>query len=128
MRRIEGAHELSCNALRWRKGNKTQEAVQAENKKDHARQIAGNCGSDSHNRVLLLNWQPFHGVNHIDVNMIDEVCLWRIQVFMTQGIPESDHVWLVRIKAVRAVTRYASAGIEDTGLGDSDFRVLEVLL
>ena len=32
------------------------------------------------------------------------------------------------IKAMRALTRYAAAGIEDTGLGDSDFRVLEVLL
>ena len=47
---------------------------------------------------------------------------------MTQGIPESDHVWLVMIKAVRALTRYASAGIQGTGLGESDFRVLEVLL
>jgi MarR family 2-MHQ and catechol resistance regulon transcriptional repressor len=26
------------------------------------------------------------------------------------------------------MTRYAAAGIEDTGLGDSDFRVLDVLL
>jgi len=32
------------------------------------------------------------------------------------------------IKAMRALTRYATAGIEDTGLGNSDFRVLEVLL
>src|SRR5436853_7675576 len=48
--------------------------------------------------------------------------------FMAQGIPEADHVWLVMIKAMRARTRYASAGIADTGLGDSDFRVLEVLL
>src|SRR6266851_2357752 len=47
---------------------------------------------------------------------------------MTQGIQESDHVWLVMMKAMRALTRYAAAGIEDTGLGDSDFRVLEVLL
>ena len=47
---------------------------------------------------------------------------------MAQGIPESEHVWLVLIKAVRALARYASAGIKDTGLGDSDFRVLEVLL
>src|SRR3954469_8700205 len=48
--------------------------------------------------------------------------------FMAKSIPESDHVWLVMIKAVRALTRYASADIQDTGLGDSDFRVLEVLL
>lgn len=47
---------------------------------------------------------------------------------MTQGIQDPDHVWLVMIKAMRALTRYAAAGIEDTGLGDSDFRVLEVLL
>jgi MarR family 2-MHQ and catechol resistance regulon transcriptional repressor len=32
------------------------------------------------------------------------------------------------MKAMRALTRYAGAGIEDTGLGDTDFRVLEVLL
>src|SRR5579863_1789728 len=47
---------------------------------------------------------------------------------MTHGSQESSHVWLVMLKAMRALTRYASAGIEDTGLGDSDFRVLEVLL
>jgi MarR family transcriptional regulator, 2-MHQ and catechol-resistance regulon repressor len=47
---------------------------------------------------------------------------------MAQGIPEPDHVWLVMMKAMRALTRYAAAGIEDTGLGDSDFRVLEALL
>src|ERR1700754_3613501 len=46
---------------------------------------------------------------------------------MAQEIQETDHVWLVMIKAMRALTRYATAGIEETGLGDSDFRVLEVL-
>lgn len=47
---------------------------------------------------------------------------------MARGNHESDHVWLVMIKAMRALTRYAAASIEDTGLGSSDFRVLEVLL
>src|SRR6266568_2851625 len=47
---------------------------------------------------------------------------------MAQGIKGSDHVWLVMMKAMRALTRYAAAGIKDTGLGDSDFPVLEVLL
>jgi MarR family transcriptional regulator, 2-MHQ and catechol-resistance regulon repressor len=47
---------------------------------------------------------------------------------MAQDTQDSDHVWLVIIKAMQALTRYAAAGIEDTGLGDSDFRVLEVLL
>jgi MarR family 2-MHQ and catechol resistance regulon transcriptional repressor len=48
--------------------------------------------------------------------------------FMAKGIRGPDHVWLVMMKAMRALTRYAAAGIEDTGLGDSDFRVLEALL
>ncbi|MGD0131697.1 MAG: MarR family transcriptional regulator [Bryobacteraceae bacterium] len=47
---------------------------------------------------------------------------------MAHGIQEASHVWLVMLEAMRALTRYAAAGIEDTGLGDSDFRVLEVLL
>jgi len=47
---------------------------------------------------------------------------------MAQGVQASDHVWLVLMKAMRALTRYAAAGIEDTGLGESDFGVLEVLL
>jgi len=44
---------------------------------------------------------------------------------MTQ---ETDHVWLIMMKAMRALTRYAAAGIEETGLGLSDFGVLELLL
>src|SRR5437016_11399779 len=47
---------------------------------------------------------------------------------MTRGFQGTDHAWLVMMKAVRALKRYAAAGIEGTGLGDSDFRVLEVLL
>ena len=47
---------------------------------------------------------------------------------MSRGIQGTDHVWLVMMKAMRALTRYAAAGIEETGLGLSDFAVLEVLL
>src|SRR6266853_2952560 len=52
----------------------------------------------------------------------------RFRNLMAHGVQETSHVWLVMLKAMRALTRYAAAGIEDTGLGDSDFRVLEVLL
>jgi MarR family transcriptional regulator, 2-MHQ and catechol-resistance regulon repressor len=48
--------------------------------------------------------------------------------FMTRGFQGTDHAWLVMMKAMRALTRYAAAGIEETGLGLSDFGVLEVLL
>jgi MarR family 2-MHQ and catechol resistance regulon transcriptional repressor len=47
---------------------------------------------------------------------------------MAQSIQEPEHVWLVMMKAMRALSRYAAAGIEETGLGLSDFGVLEVLL
>ena len=47
---------------------------------------------------------------------------------MAKGIQEPEHVWLVMMKAMRALTRYAAAGIEETGLGLSDFGILEVLL
>jgi MarR family 2-MHQ and catechol resistance regulon transcriptional repressor len=47
---------------------------------------------------------------------------------MIQGGQGPEHVWLVMMKAMRALTRYAAAGIEETGLGLSDFGVLEVLL
>jgi MarR family 2-MHQ and catechol resistance regulon transcriptional repressor len=47
---------------------------------------------------------------------------------MAQRNQEPEHVWLVMMKAMRALTRYAAAGIEETGLGLSDFGVLEVLL
>ena len=47
---------------------------------------------------------------------------------MIQGNQKPEHVWLVMMKAMRALTRYAAAGIEETGLGLSDFGVLEILL
>jgi hypothetical protein len=47
---------------------------------------------------------------------------------MARDTQERDHVRLIMVKAMRALTRYAAAGIEETGLGLSDFGVLEVLL
>jgi MarR family 2-MHQ and catechol resistance regulon transcriptional repressor len=52
----------------------------------------------------------------------------RFRFFMAQGTQEPEHVWLVMMKAMRALTRFAAAGIEETGLGLSDFGVLEALL
>src|SRR3984957_6259218 len=52
----------------------------------------------------------------------------RFRFSMIRGNQETDHVWLVMMKAMRALTRYAAADIEETGLGLSDFAVLEVLL
>jgi MarR family 2-MHQ and catechol resistance regulon transcriptional repressor len=47
---------------------------------------------------------------------------------MKKNAPEPVHVWLVMLKAMQAVGSFAAARIEESGIGDSDFRVLEVLL
>ncbi len=47
---------------------------------------------------------------------------------MKKDVPTPVHTWLVMMKAMRAITRYAVTDLEKSGLGDSDFRVLEVLL
>src|SRR5580704_17702230 len=52
----------------------------------------------------------------------------RFRFLMTRSAQGTDHVWLVMMKAMRALTRYAAAGNADTGLGLSDFGVLELLL
>jgi MarR family 2-MHQ and catechol resistance regulon transcriptional repressor len=56
--------------------------------------------------------------------------LGRIRIFMKKDAPEPIHVFLVMLKAMKAITRYAGAsvGIEQGSLCESDFRVLEVLL
>jgi MarR family 2-MHQ and catechol resistance regulon transcriptional repressor len=66
---------------------------------------------------------------YIDIKIIDDgILLGDSGIFVTRGNQGTDHVWLVMMKAMRALTRYAAAGIEETGLGLSDFGVLEVLL
>src|SRR6476646_12200558 len=47
---------------------------------------------------------------------------------MKKHAPTPMHTWLVMLKSMQAMTRYAMAGLEKSGLGDSDFRVLEVQL
>jgi MarR family 2-MHQ and catechol resistance regulon transcriptional repressor len=71
---------------------------------------------------------PLYDVKYIDAKRLDLGILQRDAVFMTRSNQGTDHAWLVMMKAMRALTRYAAAGIAETGLGLSDFGVLEVLL
>jgi MarR family 2-MHQ and catechol resistance regulon transcriptional repressor len=41
---------------------------------------------------------------------------------------DGGHLWLVMLKAYHAMEAHAMASLENCGLGQSDFRVLEVLL
>lgn len=47
---------------------------------------------------------------------------------MKKSPSEPVHVWLVMLKATQAILKHVHAGIHAAGIGDSDFRVLEVLL
>src|ERR1041384_51484 len=47
---------------------------------------------------------------------------------MKEDSPTPVHVWLVMMKAVQAITRYGLENLEESGLGLSDFAVLELLL
>src|SRR5882724_10491370 len=38
------------------------------------------------------------------------------------------HCWLILVKAFRAAAKYLHAGLEETGIDDTDFRILEALL
>jgi len=53
-----------------------------------------------------------------------------IHIFMEdrKRPPEALHAWLIMLKAWQSISRYVLPTMIEGGLGDSDFRVLEVLL
>jgi MarR family 2-MHQ and catechol resistance regulon transcriptional repressor len=55
--------------------------------------------------------------------------LERDAFFMERGkTPEAIHTWNMMLKALRAIRQFVLPPILEEGLGDSDFRVLDVLL
>ena len=47
---------------------------------------------------------------------------------MKRNSADPVHCWLVWMKAFQASAKYLYAGLEETGLDDTDFRILEALL
>jgi MarR family 2-MHQ and catechol resistance regulon transcriptional repressor len=47
---------------------------------------------------------------------------------MAKNSQDPIHCWLVLMKAFHAAAKYLYAGLEETGIDDTDFRILEVLL
>ena len=65
----------------------------------------------------------------ISIYSADGVCCARRRnASMSSARSDPVRVWHVMNKAAQAIERYALKGILQSGLGDSDFRVLEVLL
>jgi len=67
---------------------------------------------------------------HIDIDIYDVEYNHRIHIFMEERKrpPEALHTWLIMLKAWQSITHYLLPTMMDEGLGESDFRVLEVLL
>ena len=72
----------------------------------------------------------------IDVKSIYvDTLLWTLVIqkgqnslLMDKNSSDPVHCWLVWSKAFRAALKYLSAGLEETGLDNTDFRILEALL
>ena len=58
------------------------------------------------------------------------IIMTEIQILMAQQkkAPEATHAWLVMLKASQAIARYLRPSMSAECLGESDFRVLELLL
>jgi MarR family 2-MHQ and catechol resistance regulon transcriptional repressor len=74
-------------------------------------------------------------LHHIEVNyiVVNTIGPWYDEGYdrvacMKKDAPTPVHTWLVLMKATQAITRYVLAELGESGLGVSDFAVLEVLL
>ena len=47
---------------------------------------------------------------------------------MKKNSADPVHCWLVLVKALQAASKYLYAGLAETGIDDTDFRILEALL
>lgn len=66
----------------------------------------------------------------IDIDIYDVEYNGRDSSFMgtSKRSPEALHSWLIMLKAWHSMSRYLLPSLLDKGLGESDFRVLEILL
>ena len=67
---------------------------------------------------------------YIDIDISDVEYNEAIHIFMEdrKRPPEALHAWLIMLKAWQSMSRYHLPALLAEGLGESDFRVLEVLL
>lgn len=66
----------------------------------------------------------------IDIDLYDVEYNGGIQIFMgnRKRSPDALHAWLIMLKAWQSMSRYVLPTLVEEGVGESDFRVLEVLL
>jgi DNA-binding MarR family transcriptional regulator len=73
---------------------------------------------------------PIADIIYIDIDISDVEHNDGIHIFMEdrKRPPEALHAWLIMLKAWQSMSRYVLPTLLEEGLGESDFRVLEVLL
>jgi MarR family transcriptional regulator, 2-MHQ and catechol-resistance regulon repressor len=120
----ERPDELTGGSGGRRRGNEVEEAVQSEDQKDEAKKKTSDDSSDFHVSMFLLD------LKYIDINIYSVNRQFSMRRKETSEMQDSTgvHVWLVLMKAFQALIPHAEESIKRTELGDSDFRVLEVLL
>src|SRR5258707_13473236 len=99
-----------------------QETIQAEDQEDHSCQVSGDCRCGFHTGSAPVERSVLLTTTILTPIQLMTYSFGRFRLFMTQRAEKTDHVWLVMIKAMHALTRYAAAGIEGTGIDNSDFR------
>ena len=80
--------------------------------------------------AMVASLLYFIDLTHIDIDIYDVEYNHRIHIFMKehQKPLEALHTWLIMLKAWQSMSRYLLPPLLEEGLGESDFRVLEVLL
>lgn len=84
-------------------------------------------------RLRICGKQPLSfniDVVSIDIEIYDVEYNGGIQIFMgnRKRSPDALHAWLIMLKAWQSMSRYVLPTLVEEGVGESDFRVLEVLL
>ena len=120
----ERPHKLTRSSGRRSCGNEVKEPVQSEDEKDESEKETSNDSNNFHVNFLLFD------IQYIDINIICVKIQFEMRRQRTTSRKDSTgvHVWLVFMKAFQALFPHAAESIKRTELGDSDFRVLEVLL
>jgi len=88
------------------------------------------CGRAAMVVLLMVGFFLYYrSVVSISIYMISSI-LTGIHIFMKerQKPPQALHAWLIMLKAWQSMSHYVFPTLIEEGLGESDFRVLEVLL
>jgi MarR family 2-MHQ and catechol resistance regulon transcriptional repressor len=124
------AQELPGNHGRWWHWNEVQKSVEPERQEDKTKQITRDCRNSFHAPSFMINKVDLIDIMSIDIDTYDVEYNDGIHNFMENGKrpPNTLHTWLIMLKAWQSIGRYLRPTMSAEGLGESDFRVLEVLL